>query len=290
MTPIDKAGIYDITSEQYHSQACCVGPSISSSGLRKISRECPARYWATSDLNPAGRQAADKDAFAFGRAAHALVLGEPEFDKHFVVSPYDTFRTKDAQQWREEQTRTVLRNEEMAVVREMAAAQQATWGVRKAFTAGRPEQSVIWCDDETGVWLKSRPDWLPDKPGLRFIVEYKTCHTIEPKRLSEDVFKYGYEMQAAMLIDGVQQVLGVQPLGVAHVVQEKDYPYLCDLRMFTKEQVEFGRWQYRRALRTFAECLNTGKWPPYTEGAQFFDTPYWVTKAMENANVLYADA
>ena len=285
MTPISEPGIYppaQIDIEDYHSQRCCAGPSVSSSTLRTMLRECPAKVWAFSDLNPDRLVRPWKESFDFGRAAHALVLGEPEFNAKFVLSQYDNFRTKDSQIWREEQTRQVVRKEDMPVIELMASAQRAAPQVARAFSEGKPEMSVIWKDEETGIFVKTRPDWLPDFPALRFIAEYKTCLSIEPRKLSIDVFKYGYEIQAAMCLDAIEIVTGKKPLGIAHICQEKDAPYLCDMRLFTEEQIAFGRMEYRRALQLFARCLDSGKWPGYTAEPQYFDTPVWINRMMEN--------
>jgi len=275
-------GLYSLDIDLYHTQACCDGPSVSSSSLRAIMHGCPQKWYATSDLNPARMKKKETVALNFGRAAHALVLGEPEFKSKFIISPYADFRTKEAQLWRDSQTKQVVRIEEMETVNAMAKAQREAPQVMRAFSEGKPEMSLIWKDPETGVWLKSRPDWLPTHPAIRFACEYKTCISIEPRKLSNDVFKYGYEMQAALALDGIATVLDVKPLGMAHVVQEKDVPYLCDMRLFTTEQIEFGRMQYRKALHIFARCLETGIWPGYTTEPRYFDTPWWVTKTMEN--------
>lgn len=280
-TPVTAPGIYDIDIDVYHSQACCDGPSVSSSGLRVILRECPAKFWALSDLNPDRIILPPKEAFQFGRAAHALVLGEPEFNSKFVLSEYDSFRSKEAQEWREKQTRQIVRKEQMPVIELMAHAQRAAPQTARAFQAGKPEMSIIWRDEETQVWLKARPDWLPDFPRLRFISEYKTCVSIEPRRLSIDVFKFGYELQAAMQIDGLKAVTGDTALGIAHIVQEKEPPYLCDMRLFTDEQLDFGRREYHKALRIFARCLDSGVWPGYTTEPMYFEQTHFVQKAME---------
>lgn len=281
MKPITKAGVYDIPIDVYHSQKCCVGPSISSSGLRKLDHECPARFYAHSDLNP-NPVKTDSKAFAFGRAAHTLVLGEPNFDAHFVVSPYSNFRGGDAQTWKKAQTRQVLTQDDMEIVTAMAAAQKASSQVARAFIEGAPEKSIIWKDSETGIWLKARPDWLPDKPAERWVTEYKTAVSLNRRHLSFAVFKYGYEMQAALALDGIKIVMGVEPLGMAHVVQEKDPPYLAEVRLFTSEHIDFGRLQYRKSLRKFARCVESGVWPGYTDEPVYFDTPYQTEKAMEN--------
>lgn len=280
----ERTGVYDTPIETYHSQKCCPGPSVSSSGLRKILHENPARFYAMSDLNPHRFPEKDKKALAFGRAAHALVLGEPEFNSKFVISPFDNFMSKDARAWRDAQTRQIVRPEEMVTINDMAAAQKASPMVTRAFTEGKAERSIFWKDAETGVWLKIRPDWLPDQPAARFITEYKTAESIKPRKLSNAVFDYGYDMQAAMMNDGVQIAFDCVPRGIAHIVQEKDPPYLVDCRLFSAEQIEFGRMQYRKALRIFAKCLDAGVWPGYTTEPTYFETPYWVSKAMESFN------
>lgn len=283
---ISAPGLYDIDIDAYHSQ-CCEGPSISASGLKEIV-DCPVKYWAHSDLNPNRFPKEDSKALDIGRAAHALTLGEPEFNKHFIVSPYDDFRGKEARIWRDEQTLTVIKAEDFANVELMALGLRRSPQVAQAFKNGKPEKSLIWKDKETGVWLKSRPDWLPDDPKANFLADYKTCRTIEPYQLSNHVFQYGYHVQAAMQVDAVKIVLGVQPLGIAHVCQEKEAPFLAELRMFTPDQIEIGRRYYRDAVRKFAECLSSGRWPGYTEDPQFFETPYRVAMKAEGLDNDYS--
>lgn len=281
---ITAPSLYNIPIDSYHHDPnLCDGPSISASGLKQIV-ECPAKYWAFSPYNPRRFEKKETKALDLGRAAHALVLGEPEFAKHFIISPHDEFRTKEAREWRDaslDMGLTVLKASDFDVVQAMAKAQRASPVVMQAFEGGKPEQSLIWRDDETGVWLKARPDWLPDNPATAFVVDYKTALTIEPRKLSIDAFKYGYHIQAAMQMDGVRQIFGVSGLGIAHVVQEKDPPWLPDLRMFSPEALDYGRLLYRSGLRTFAKCLNAGKWPAYTECPQYFETPTWIARQME---------
>lgn len=286
---IAAAGVYrNLSITDYHGP-CTVGVSVSKSSL-PIAPEPPAKAWARSYLNPA-RVERDSDAMSFGRAAHALVLGEPEFNAHWIVSPYDDFRKKEAQAWRDGQTKAVVKAADMDTIADMANALRITPQTANTFIGdGAPEASIIWQCEDTGLWLKARPDWLPDDPQMYFAREYKTCVTIEPRRLSNDVFRYGYDVQAAMIYDGLRAVLGVKPLGIAHIVQEKEPPYLCDLRMFSNEQIEAGRTRYRAGLRLFAKCLARMKagdpphiaWPGYTQEPTYFETPQWiVTQVVE---------
>lgn len=288
---ITKAGVYDLDIDLYHSQKCCAGPSVSSSALRKVLLECPARFYAYSDINPDPYEKETSKAFGFGKAAHALMLGEPRFETFFFVSPHEVFNKNPGKAWHDDwkaqveagnETRQLVRPSEMKIVERMVKAQRADPEVLNAFVEGAPEKSIIWQDEETGVFLKARPDWLPHKPAERLTTEYKTTVTCQPRKLSAAVFQYGYEMQAALCLDAIETVMGVTPKGMAHIVQEKDAPYLVELKLFTPEQINFGRLKYRKAVRIFADCLHTGKWPGWTKGPSYYDTPYYIAQAMEN--------
>ncbi len=285
---INVAGLYpDLPIDEYHSD-CCDGVSISSSGLKRI-LDCPARYWAESYYNPA-RVVKTTKALDFGKAAHALVLGEPEFAAHFIISPFDAFTTKEARSWRDEQTKTIVKAADMDAIHAMARRMRETPATARAFTEGKPEQSFIWRDRETGVWLKSRPDWVPEDLATNWSQEYKSAVSIHPRKLSAQAFQLCYDVQAAMTFDGIVAVTGSPPLGIAHVCQEKAEPYLCDLRIFTPDQIDLGRVRYRKALRIFAQCWERHlagapepvAWPAYSEAGTFFSTPAWVTMDLED--------
>ncbi len=86
MDKISTPGIYDIPMDTYHGD-CCVGPSVSSSGLRKIHFHCPAEYWAFSPYNKHAFPEPDGETLAFGRAAHCLLLGDEDFKARYAVKP-----------------------------------------------------------------------------------------------------------------------------------------------------------------------------------------------------------
>ncbi len=285
-------GLYDhVSSAVYHGQPT-EGASISSSGLRTILLDCPAKYWATSPLNPDREPDEESAALNFGRAAHCLMLGEPTFAEEFVVSPYDDFRTKEAREWRDGQERTIVRAEQMPQIEAMAKAVRASPSAARAFQNGRPEVSLFWQDEATGIMLKARPDWLPDDPVTGYTQEYKTARSAAPRLIASQAFQLGYDMQAALCLDGIAAVTGKKPLGIAHVVQEKEPPYIAQLYLFGPDQIEIGRRRYRKALRIFAACLErhrAGKppqiaWPAYSDAPMFFETPRWIATADDEPN------
>lgn len=291
MTKIETPGVYDIDFDTYLGDTCS-GPSISATGINRLVNQCPALYWETSRLNPKRVAEEPRRALDVGKAAHALTLGEPEFARYFAVLPFDDLRTKEARAWRdkmEEDGKTVLRADDFATVQAMSAAMRRSPQVARAFQEGKAERSLIWQDAETGVYLKSRPDWLADDPGMQLTLEYKTCRTLDPRKLAQAFFDYGYHIQAALVLDGIQAVLGVTA-SVAHICQEKESPYLAECRMFTPEQINFGRQEYRRGLRIFRSCWDAWKagrpdriaWPGFTTEPTYLETPYYIERKMED--------
>jgi len=290
---IATAGLFlDLDIDSYHGEPT-VGVSISKSGLAKLT-DCPAKYWAESPLNP-NRVTRKTAALEFGKAAHAWVLGEPEFARFWFVSPYEKHNENPGKKWWDAwkakvaagtESRTVIKSKDLDDIRAMADAIKRTPQTARAFdTKGAAEVSIVWQDEDTGIYLKSRPDFLPADHTTQFTREYKSAVSIEPRRLSNDAFRYFYDAQAALAYDGLRIATGKAPLGIAHIVQEKEPPYLCDLKMFAPEQIDIGRTRYRHALRIFARCLARMKagdpphiaFPGYTTEPQFFSTPKWVT-------------
>lgn len=291
--PITEPGIYtDIPMADYHGQLT-IGPSISSSGLRTIEAQSPAHYFAQSYLNPAAEKV-DTQALRVGKAAHSLLLGDEVFEGHFIISPYDDFRTTDARQWRDDAAESglvVLKQAEYDSILAMREALLREPLIRDGFLDGEAERSIVWRDEETGVWLKARPDVLP-KAG--WVVDYKTAKDAHPRAVERDIWKHGYHMQLALVAEGMA-ALGYEPAReFALVFQEKTAPYAVTIQRVPAEAVWCGVKQNRSAIRTFAQCLSEGVWPAYGEPAdiktpQFIidkchgiNTPDWL-KALEAA-------
>jgi hypothetical protein len=273
---IKEDGLYDIPMETYHSD-CCEGPSISGSGLVKIEKTSLAHYWWNSYHNPK-REPMDTTALSFGRAAHAWILGEPEFNKYFIISPYDEFRTKEARAWRDEQTRTIVKAAQFEAIKAMHKTVFNTPLIKNAFTNGRPEMSLIWKDKETGIWLKARPDWLPD--NIQFIPNFKTTRSARPQDFQRQAFDLGYHQGAALTIEGLRQIFKWEAPSYYFVAQEKEPPYVAGLFIMRDTDIEWGMLQNRRALRRLADALDKGEWPGYSNGAVEISMPQWTEKLL----------
>lgn len=130
------------------------------------------------------------------------------------------------------------------------ALRQSSQAMSLLSTAGDSEVTLVWCDRETGLMCKRRPD----KRGL----EMKTCYDISAFQTS--IFKYGYDLQAAMECDGWAE-LG-RPLAEQwFIVLESSPPFSVQAAPIGRHLLDFGRNRYRVALRAAREGLESGSWP-----------------------------
>ena len=274
---ITRPGVYDMSLEWYHDN-CCAGPSISSSGLRAIDEKTPRHFWASSVLNPDRREKASTKSLEIGGAIHARIFGDQYFARRYVLSPFDNFRTKDAQNWRDAQSRIILKQEDLDMIEEMYEALINDPDIPiEAIAQGEVEKSMIWRDpwatriaygspddpdgiESPGIWLKSRIDVVPLDD---MIVDYKTTTDASRFGIEKSITDYGYHQQLAIARDGVQILYGrdVQHFGI--IAQEKAPPYVPSISAVDEETIVFGALQNRRALKRFAECIRNGIWPGY---------------------------
>lgn len=269
---ISEPGIYSgVPIESYHADIC-VGPSISSGGLRAFEAEdsSPAHFYLHSYLNPDHVPEPPKAAWIIGRAAHTLLLGEAGFNEEYVIRP-DAIGDQKwnananvCKAWLAEQAqagRTVLKGEDITNIKGMARSLAAHPIVQQGILNGLPEHSIFWRDEETGVWLKSRMDNIPTDGNM--IVDLKTCDSASPIACRRSITNYGYHQQGALGVEGMKVVAGRDIADVAFVFIEKTAPWAINIKPLDAEALEWGRLQNRRAVRAFAKCFEEGRWPSF---------------------------
>jgi hypothetical protein len=273
--PISKPGMYSgISLEKYHSAEICDGPSISSSGLRKIFKKSPAHFFAEWVGNPKRVEPTPGRHFILGRAVHHLLLGEPGFAELFVVQPpdYEDQKTGEIKPWNNNATvcrawgvkqthagKTILRREEIEIIRGMAERLSKNPLIIAGALNGLIERSIFWKDKETGIWLKSRPDTIPNHSGD--FVDYKTTTSVVMPDLVRAIGEFGYHAQGGLVRAAAREVLDLKNTTFSLVFQEKASPFCERVVTLKDSDLDRGEKQNRAALRTFVRCLDSGHWP-----------------------------
>lgn len=281
---IPAPGLYEgIPAEDYHGREICPAPSISSSGLRTIINESPRHYWWQSHMNP-DREPFDKQEWQFGRAMHDLLLydGAEWSDRYYVMADAVNLNSNAGKAEKAEAEaagKVVLRQKHLDAMQAMAREIEGHPWLGKAFENGKVEATLAWQDEETGVWLRCRPDFLP--AGLLFIPDYKTTVSAHPEEFRRQVFNHGYYMQAAHYLEGIEKVCGVRPKSFYFIAQEKKAPHVVSPIALSDVAIKWGAIQNHHAIRTFARCLETGYWPGYTDEVAEVDLPKWAENDLE---------
>lgn len=272
--PISTPGVFSgVPMSSYHDQLT-VAPSISSSGLRTIFAQSPAHYFTTSYLNPNREEQKDSRPLVFGRGAHHLLLGEAEFAKHFVIRPenYPEAGTGKPKPWSGNSTwckdwlaavrgegKTVILPTEVEHIKGMAERLAAEPLIQAGVLNGEIERSIVYQDEDTGVWIKVRPDAIPT--DALDLADLKTAADVTDDALENSIGAYGYHMQGALAGMACRAVLGREMSSFSLVFVEKEPPYCVRVKTLKPADLELGERQVRLALRAFAKCLETGRWP-----------------------------
>jgi PDDEXK-like uncharacterized protein DUF3799 len=276
---ITQPGIYEIPEDVYHADPVPWG-SLSSTGARTILNDCPAKF-RYEQTHPVYKQ-----IFDFGSAAHKLVLGTGPL---LAIVEAENWRTKAAQEKQKEAReagKIPLLTAEHEQVKAMANALRdhplASAALDPA-RGGKPEQSLFMQDEASGVWLRSRLDWMPDPhSAMRPVVfDYKTTKNASPDSFAREMANYRYHLQAAWYSHLYYEITGVDAPFLL-IAQDKEPPYLVAVCQPDAEAMRAGRDLMRQAIDIYASCAAVDEWPGYGNEVHTISLPPWARAREES--------
>ena len=275
----------DVPEEQYHADRA----SLSVSGAKLLlPPSCPAKFrWAMDN------ERKPKKEWDFGHVAHHLVLGKgTEFvvldpavhglkaDGCIAEKPSATAKWKAAAAEARKQGRTPISLDDLTRAQAMALKVLAHPTACHMFAEGRAEVALYHTDPETGVQLRGRLDWLEPNGD---IADYKTSTTANPAELIRKFWTLSYFMQAAWYRDLAVALEIAENPGFRFVVQEKEPPFVVTVVEYDDQAIAEGRRLNRQAVRLYADCLERGQWPGYSDDVVPISLPGWIARQVEAA-------
>lgn len=262
-------GLYDIPAELYHSDPV-PGGSLSSTGARKLVKDCPAKfkYWSEHPEPP-------KKEFELGTAAHTKLLDDGPELVVVKAEKWTTTAVKAEVAAIRAEGKIPLKPSDMQRVDAMVAALWADPDAARLLdpSSGVAEQSAFW--EDNGVWRRARFDWLRHDGQ---IVDYKTTKSCRREDLEKGFHDWGYHQQQEWYLDAGYALDVADPeRPFQFVLQEKEPPYLVVVTTCDPMARGIGRHLNEVALNTYAICRERGEWSGYLPNPMV-SLPSWVER------------
>lgn len=274
---VDRAGVFDISTEAYHADPA-PEPSLSSTLARVIINQTPLHAWTASPrLNP-DFVPKEKETFDIGRACHAILLGKGgEFDVVYA----DDWTKKIDQETRKASRAAgrspVLLHQYQAAIRMSEIAKAKLAEAKLELDPARSEMAVLAQID--GVWCRALIDnaliW-PSAP----LIDLKTCADASPEACLKAVQSYQYDVQWQWYRQVWRAATG-EERPMLFLFVEKEPPHSClivdlfDVRGQDGDWGEDAAMKCEEARRLWRLCLETNEWPDYPTQIATLYAPQW---------------
>lgn len=277
---ITAPGVYDIEEARYHADdalAPSLGQSLSVHGALQLLDRSPLAFKWNRDHPEERKQSA---TFDFGRAAHAMILGEGAEIRPIAADDYKTTAAREARDEAYADGAIPVLPAQREQLEQMRASVLSHPIAGSVFTRGKPEQSLYWVDDIEGVTCRARVDWTHP----RALVDLKTAVDVSDDGYPSAAARYGYYEQAAWYMRGWLAVTG-EALPFLHIVVENSPPYVVRvLRLDDPNALEWATRRNEAALRLYARCVSMDEWPgPDADagGMSTLSLPRWIYRVKD---------
>lgn len=294
--PITEPGVYSgISLDDYHGNLGLFdGPSVSKSPLKHLLPThggSPKAFWGRWRFNPDHIEPETTKALDFGKAVHCLLLGDEKFSEGFVVRPD---KAPDGRAWHgsndscvkwvaaaKKDRKIIITSDDVERIRQIAGDAADYPLVKEGILNGAIEQTLCWKDEETGIWLKARPDVIS---GDGIYADLKTAGKFEEDFLERQVFDAGYYLQGTITRMVTSKLKLPFDTFVFLYVLNDAVPDTAHVEL-SPTDMDRGERAVRWCLRTIREGLDTGIWSgarPFNGGERHLQMKSWAKDRLEN--------
>jgi hypothetical protein len=268
--------VNDIDAVAYHADEIGDTPTLNASIANVLIQQSPAHaFQAHPKLNPDWRPS-DDDKFDAGKVAHQILLEGTT--SGLEVCPYPDWRTgaaKEARAAARAAGRIPLlphQADQIVAMCEAVRSQLPALEVDPTpLVEGTPEQTIVWTMQD--VLCRARLDFLHH--DLRAVDDVKTtARSANPATFARNLFAYGYDVQAAFYLRGLEALHGVRPEW-RWLVVETTAPYALSVVTPGPDVLTLADAKIDHALALWARCLASGDWPGYTRKMATAGLPPW---------------
>lgn len=276
-----KPGIYlDVPEQDYHRRALDIA---NNSGLKIIDTRTPAHYrqWVLDGNKPKTTEELFKEAkhFRKGRIVHSAILEPDKFNDNYVEMPdFGPMQSSTNRKIRDEWLASLPERTAVVTADEKALALRIRESILRHKTArliiegGKPEVTLYWVCQRTGIKCKARADWWNEELG--FAMDLKTTDDASPIEFGRSVANFRYHVQHCHYADGFRAL--DNPIRNYLIMPvEKEEPHPVGVYHIDAGAEERGFQILHRSMDKLAQCLATDTWPAYSEDIAVLTMPGW---------------
>ena len=245
-----------------------------------------------------GNWQATTDAMMVGRAVDILTLQPERFDKEFVIVPEGVDKRSKAGKAvfaeLEEDGRDLIRHKQLVLAQGCARSARS----RRISPDGPTLEELLARDDTTVQkkfawsiqpvqgerWVKCQGIVDVVAAGGKILIDLKKVGQqgdAAPQNIGRTIGKFGYDIQAAMYMDGARAE-GLEPEQYLIWAVEEKPPHLCAVHPIGDETLSWGNHAYRHAAWLWQTCVDSGKWPGYELALKQTELPPWILRERGN--------
>lgn len=283
-------------------------PAVSASKLWSLHCSTPAHF--LEELRAPASSSSSKD---LGSLLHTLVFEPREFESRYVVLGQCEAILKSGERRGERCSSqgTIYRDgqsfcgtkghdpygkeipTDASIVTTTAREKASAYEMKNALERDRELHEIlsaegsrevigVWQDQETGLWLRIRPDMLIEEPSGTperwhwSVPNLKSTGKVargEPFR--RDFENMGNHFKAAFYRMGIRELWPVEPQNFLYPTVETYPPYATILHRIHEDWLDATEAQVREALRLLADCLESDYWPAYARGVHDLNMSEW---------------
>lgn len=223
-------------------------------------------YYVTCTASPPVPKSDRKMRIDKGTALHTALLEPHRFERLVsrwpdgMLSDDGGIRTKEAKAYRDEQTaagRIVLKDDHYAAIKAMSESVKRVCASLLEMPS-KKEQSIYWTDEQTGLPLKMRLDWM--LLGTRPVIcDVKSTGDVAPQQFRKVCESLHYGLQQVHYTAGGASVLDIEPK-FYFIAVEDTYPFSCAIHQLDDDWTAAAAKHRRGLLQSVKRCTDTGNW------------------------------
>ncbi len=269
--------VEDLPSDKYHGDKT----HVSSSDLRLLEKSAHSFYQRMADV-AMDVESDESEDLVLGSLTHLALLEPKKFFGKYIKMP--DFKGKGSvaarEEWKADQApdAVIITEKQLIKVEGMVNSVLSHRDASALLKHGVAEISGYYKDPKTDIQCKFRPDFINFE--LMTLIDLKTTRDCTYDGFQKSIAQYGYHVQLAHYMTGVEVITGKSVNYPLFICVEKMPPFECALWVADEMMIYTGKQKRDQLMQTLKQCLTLDKWPKYQESLAPIGLPAWAMKGI----------